>query len=124
MTPARTKDTPPSQPHGFFYRHAFCPAPSETTVTALWLKTRFFVRVIFRRDLQCGSGQLSGSSCQAKPATPTYSIGFYSRDLRIGGHPVVWVCCPLFCSEEREHGAWLAGRPSESNFTRCLGIRT
>jgi hypothetical protein len=31
-----------------------------TAVTALWLKTRFFVRVIFMRDLQCGSGQLSG----------------------------------------------------------------
>ena len=26
--------------------------------TAPWLKTRFFVRVIFKRDLQYGSGQL------------------------------------------------------------------
>jgi hypothetical protein len=31
---------------------------SGTAVTALWLKTRFFVRIIFMRDLQCGSGQL------------------------------------------------------------------
>ena len=31
-----------------------------TAVTALRLKTRFFVRIIFMRDLQCGSGQLGG----------------------------------------------------------------
>jgi len=33
---------------------------SGTAVTALWLKTRLFLRIIFMRDLQCGSGQLGG----------------------------------------------------------------
>jgi len=32
---------------------------SGTAVVALRLKTRFFVRVIFMRDLHCGSEQLS-----------------------------------------------------------------
>jgi len=35
------------------------PCVSGTVVTALRLKTRFLVRVIFMRDLHCGSGQLS-----------------------------------------------------------------
>ena len=37
------------------------PCVSGMAATALRLKTRFLVRVIFIRDLQSGSGQLSGS---------------------------------------------------------------
>jgi len=79
---------------------------SGTAVTALWLKTRFFVRIIFMRDLQCGSGQLGGSFASVMTAATTKksNVEIHSRDLSVCGHPVVWVRYPLFCSKERQHG--------------------
>lgn len=76
---------------------------SGTAVTALWLKMRFFLRIIFMRDLQCGSGQLGGLFALCRK---TSSIDVYSRDLCVGGHPVVWVRYPLFCSQEWQYGTW------------------
>jgi len=81
---------------------------SGTVVTALRLKTRFFVRVIFMRDLHWGSGQLSGLFALGKTNKVDVhhrQIDDYSRNYSIGGHPVVRVRRPLFCSKEWQQGA-------------------
>lgn len=68
----------PAQARADYNSSSFEPPRARgTAVTAPWLKIRFCMRVIFMRDLQCGSGQLCGRSVeygQQRIPTSTYAI--------------------------------------------------